>query len=235
MEQRFHKDILPDQSQRAQTAAILATKSLDCRELVSQSMSRLGMTVRQVGSCDELREAATIHHPLLLIIDIHFAGRDCRELLRLVQPSVSVVFLTRIPMSEEIVDAIRAGATDVLSTPPDVRRLEGLIREILDRSIESAGRTDADRTSASRPTAESISFDVPTGVPPPLGLSSRSDLTPMQRSEYAAIVGALRETDGHVVQAAELLGVGHATVYRKIKKYGIDRHEVSGFEKSNGS
>jgi DNA-binding NtrC family response regulator len=45
--------------------------------------------------------------------------------------------------------------------------------------------------------------------------------TPMERHERAAIVDALRRVDGHVVGAARLLGLGQATVYRKIKLYGI--------------
>jgi DNA-binding NtrC family response regulator len=46
-------------------------------------------------------------------------------------------------------------------------------------------------------------------------------LTPIERHERAAIVDALRRVNGHVVDAARLLGLGQATVYRKIKQYGI--------------
>jgi len=46
-------------------------------------------------------------------------------------------------------------------------------------------------------------------------------LTPIERHERAAIVDALRRVDGHVIDAARLLGLGQATVYRKIKQYSI--------------
>jgi DNA-binding NtrC family response regulator len=46
-------------------------------------------------------------------------------------------------------------------------------------------------------------------------------LTPIERHERGAIVDALRHVDGHVVDAARLLGLGQATVYRKIKEYAI--------------
>ena len=46
-------------------------------------------------------------------------------------------------------------------------------------------------------------------------------LTPIERHERGAIVEALRRVDGHVVDAARLLGLGQATVYRKIKEYAI--------------
>jgi DNA-binding NtrC family response regulator len=48
-----------------------------------------------------------------------------------------------------------------------------------------------------------------------------SSLTPIERHERAAIVDALRRVDGHVIDAARLLGLGQATVYRKIKQYVI--------------
>ena len=46
-------------------------------------------------------------------------------------------------------------------------------------------------------------------------------LTPIERHERGAIVDALHRVDGHVVDAARLLGLGQATVYRKIKEYAI--------------
>ena len=48
-------------------------------------------------------------------------------------------------------------------------------------------------------------------------------LTLIQRHERAAIVDALRRVDGNVVDAAKQLGLGQATVYRKIKLYDIRR------------
>jgi DNA-binding NtrC family response regulator len=48
-----------------------------------------------------------------------------------------------------------------------------------------------------------------------------TSLTPIERHERAAIVDALRRVDGHAVDAARLLGLGQATIYRKIKQYAI--------------
>jgi DNA-binding NtrC family response regulator len=53
------------------------------------------------------------------------------------------------------------------------------------------------------------------------GFDPIASLTPIERHERAAIVDALRRTDGHVIDAASLLGLGQATVYRKIKQYSI--------------
>ncbi|MCO6045371.1 sigma-54 dependent transcriptional regulator [Aeoliella sp. ICT_H6.2] len=48
-------------------------------------------------------------------------------------------------------------------------------------------------------------------------------LKPIQRKERAAIIESLEQTDGHVVDAATLLGLSQATMYRKIKEYQIVR------------
>lgn len=47
------------------------------------------------------------------------------------------------------------------------------------------------------------------------------ELRTMDRVEKQVIIEALSKSDGHVVTAAQLLGVGQATLYRKIKRYDI--------------
>jgi len=49
----------------------------------------------------------------------------------------------------------------------------------------------------------------------------RTQLSEVQRFERAAIIDALQRADGHVVDAANLVGLGQATLYRKIKRYDI--------------
>jgi transcriptional regulator of acetoin/glycerol metabolism len=53
------------------------------------------------------------------------------------------------------------------------------------------------------------------------GANSVALLTPLQRQERDLIIDALRRTDDNVVQAAALLHMGQATVYRKIRLYQI--------------
>ena len=47
------------------------------------------------------------------------------------------------------------------------------------------------------------------------------ELRPIDQVEYQAIAEALASAGGNVKEAAQRLGLGQATVYRKIKKYGI--------------
>lgn len=49
-----------------------------------------------------------------------------------------------------------------------------------------------------------------------------ADMTrPIDQVEKKTILDALARTDGNAVSAANLLGIGQATMYRKIKRYGI--------------
>ncbi|MGB8991176.1 MAG: helix-turn-helix domain-containing protein [Desulfobaccales bacterium] len=43
----------------------------------------------------------------------------------------------------------------------------------------------------------------------------------------AALLHALRQVGGNQSQAAALLGVSRVTVWRRMKKYGIDVHKPS--------
>jgi transcriptional regulator of acetoin/glycerol metabolism len=46
-------------------------------------------------------------------------------------------------------------------------------------------------------------------------------LTRMERAERQAILQVLAQTGGNKARAAELLGVGRATLYRKLKQLGV--------------
>ncbi len=43
-----------------------------------------------------------------------------------------------------------------------------------------------------------------------------------EKAEKEAINKALLETDGNREKAAELLGIGRKTLYRKLRQYGIE-------------
>jgi DNA-binding NtrC family response regulator len=74
--------------------------------------------------------------------------------------------------------------------------------------------------------ATDIAFECAQAPPSPTKLPPAETpedlaLTEMERIEKAAITRSLSEAGGHVRKASEILGLGQATVYRKIKKYGL--------------
>ena len=73
------------------------------------------------------------------------------------------------------------------------------------RSIFGLQRTG---TISARPAADILGReDGPTGF---------------QKAERAAVVRALARADGNVSQAARQLGVGRATLYRRMKRLGLN-------------
>ncbi len=102
--------------------------------------------------------------------------------------------------------------------PGNVRQLENLVQRLV---ILSRG---------SEITAESLprEFQADGREPPAMEHEwtrvedAHQDLRAIDRIEKQAILEALENAQGNVVAAARLLGVGQATVYRKIKRYGIE-------------
>jgi sigma-54 dependent transcriptional regulator, acetoin dehydrogenase operon transcriptional activator AcoR len=85
--------------------------------------------------------------------------------------------------------------------PGNVRELDGLIRALLTR----------------KRTTDIVLAD----LPPAYQRGSRR-LRRIEHVERAAIVQALLEVGGNKTRAAELLEIGRATLYRKIRAYGLD-------------
>ena len=56
----------------------------------------------------------------------------------------------------------------------------------------------------------------------PTVLGDQGDHRQMEQVEKRAILSALTETSGNAVEAAKILGLGQATIYRKIKRFDIE-------------
>jgi transcriptional regulator of acetoin/glycerol metabolism len=61
----------------------------------------------------------------------------------------------------------------------------------------------------------------PDDLPPECRTVSRRLLRPLEAMERDAIVQSLLDADGNKVKAADSLGMSRATIYRKIREYGI--------------
>ncbi|MBN2808592.1 MAG: sigma-54-dependent Fis family transcriptional regulator [Deltaproteobacteria bacterium] len=92
------------------------------------------------------------------------------------------------------------------SWPGNIRELENVVRRALALS----------RNSELEPV------DLPEHIncaSPPAPVRSLTAVDSLAAHEHRAIVGALEKTGGNRRQAARLLGIGEATLYRKLRKY----------------
>ncbi|MEQ9407008.1 MAG: sigma-54 dependent transcriptional regulator [Fuerstiella sp.] len=123
------------------------------------------------------------------------------------------------------------------SWPGNIRQLENLIERMV---IMAKG--DVIDAGAFRHECDSLAFSPQNGhqtnghynnghsgsrIPEPKILGDRT-LTRMESAERQLIIDALRQHDGNVTAAAEYLGLGQATVYRKIRTLEIPKSRVSG-------
>ena len=124
-----------------------------------------------------------------------------------------------------------ADAIDVLcrySWPGNVRELENVIVRTL---VTSGGGTIGVEALPPALVLKSMKLDVVPDAPVPSGNAdttpSIEDVQPLDVVEKQAIVRAIRVLDGNLSLVARRLGVGRATLYRKLAQYGIAGGEKS--------
>ncbi|MFO0875783.1 MAG: sigma-54 dependent transcriptional regulator [Gemmataceae bacterium] len=122
--------------------------------------------------------------------------------------------------------------------PGNVRQLENLIERLVILCQETQIPVTLLPAEIRKPTpARPEGADtVPVIELPPLAAGSRSEeapLRPIDEMEKNAIREALKQSGGNVREAARLLGLGQATVYRKIKRYDLSP-ELIAREAKNG-
>jgi DNA-binding NtrC family response regulator len=99
----------------------------------------------------------------------------------------------------------------------DPRRRDGWIGDVEPAALSSAGAIAGVRAPAIEPRDQ----------PPPPNVVTVMPGTKMSDIERAVIEAALKETRGNRRRAAEMLGIGERTLYRKIKEYRVPEHEYA--------
>ena len=122
------------------------------------------------------------------------------------------------------------------------RELEFILRSLLELKLQVEElRRQVDDTRAEVPRAgfigevpapapfagasSAIAAIRPRDEPPPPNVVTVMPGTTMAEVERAVIEAALKETRGNRRRAADLLGIGERTLYRKIKEYRLPEHE----------
>ncbi len=123
-----------------------------------------------------------------------------------------------ITLSRSLLDAMCA-----YDWPGNVRELENCIRRMC--ALNSGPVLDVpDLPSALM--GWMAASQPPPGPPapaaPPPAPPRAARVIPLEQMERQAIVGALEFTRGDRARAAQLLGIGRTTLYRKLKRYGIE-------------
>jgi len=142
------------------------------------------------------------------------AGAEGRELEFIVRSLVELklqVEELRRRLDEErgVREELARGAVGALGTPTNV--IGGTV---------PAGALGSGAPWGTEGQGAGMGIEPRDQAPPPVTVTIRPGMT-MAAIERAAIEGALRETRGNRRKAAELLGIGERTLYRKLREYQL--------------
>jgi two-component system NtrC family response regulator len=157
--------------------------------------------VASAGDAGQLAAALSAERPALLLLDPAVEA-DGGERLFAEHSGLPFALLARRDTERAGETAVHRGAFDYLTWPIDPNRL----RVILAHAVERFRLLELIR----RLEGQTPAVDGADG-----------ELRAIDRMEKRAIVDALYRAEGNVRAAARSLGLGQATVYRKIKRYKI--------------
>jgi DNA-binding NtrC family response regulator len=157
------------------------------RRLIGRVFESKGHKVVELGRArDVISKLRTLDALCLDIATSDANGLDLVEQVHKARPELPILVVTADARVDSAVRAMRLGVVDYVTKPAEQKRLS----EAADRVLEAH-----------------------TCLPALLGLKTLPTLDELERR---AIECALALTNGQVSQAAAMLGIGRATLYRKI-------------------
>ena len=114
--------------------ALILDDEADIRELLTLTLTRLGLQVHQAASLSEARALLGKHNYDLCFTDMRLPdgnGHDFIEQMTRQHPDTPVAMITAYGNAEAAVQALRAGAFDCVSKPVDLNVLRNLVKTAL--------------------------------------------------------------------------------------------------------
>jgi DNA-binding NtrC family response regulator len=179
----------------------------------------MGLVCFQAHSAEEALERLDNVAPDLMLADLVLRNRSGMELLAEVKkrsPLTEVALMSAHGTIASAVQAMRLGACDFVVKPFEV----GELKLVLERMAEKV-----------RFAHEQQSRGEPLSAIPAAAFAC----TDLQEVERLTMQRVFEQVDGDKEQAQRLLGISRATLYRKIKRYGIQTQQVRPEEVTRGT
>src|SRR5690606_33207680 len=114
------------------------------REMIAEIAGGEGYTVAQAGDIKQARIQIERHKPDVMLLDMQLPDGDGMELWKRVGLSdCQVVFMTGHSTVESAIEALRCGAVDYLLKPVPLRRLRGILAELMNAAPGGADKPAA--------------------------------------------------------------------------------------------
>jgi DNA-binding NtrC family response regulator len=182
----------------------------------------MGFVCYQAESAEAALERVKNDTPELMLVDLSIGKMAGLKLLAEVKkrsPRTEVALVSDYGNPESAVEAMRQGAYDFIVKPLG----EEKVRLILERMVEKVRLVRENEYLRNRLQSKTH----PAPAPPQL-------CTDLEELERLTVQRVYEQVDGDKEQAQKLLGISRATLYRKIKRYGIQtrqaRQRASGQE-----
>lgn len=147
-----------------------------------------------------------------------------------VQPIAEAILALGAAQSGRAVSVFTPAAVMLLESMPWPGNAAQLASVVRQAQIQAGGQAiDRDHLVPPPMMPGSGTHSAPSGAGRPVGAAEHVEPTedsirPFEQEEQILLTRALRATKGNVRRAAQLLGIGRATLYRKIQQYRLRLH-----------
>jgi DNA-binding NtrC family response regulator len=201
------------------------------RQLCAAIGDRMGLSCAQAESALAALERMESESTELMLADMEMNGRSGLDLLAEVKrrwPLTEVALMGSYGTTESALQARRLGAYDFVVKPFRVEEFQ----RVLERMAEKARlvrenellRTRVERLGGYEPVDSTPNARFQAGTTQEglkLGPASAA-CTDLEELERITVQRVFEQVGGDKEQAQKLLGISRATMYRKIKRYGIE-------------
>jgi len=181
------------------------------RKLCSTTGASLGFSCTEAESAEAALACLQTGSPHLVLADLkmeNLTGLEFLEQVKKLLPGTEIAIMTGDGTIEGALQAMKLGAYDCIAKPFPAEELKLLLQRMAEKvRLVEENRSLRERLDASAVARPEARMDLQS-----------SDLEEMER---ATIQRVFAEVRGDKALAGRKLGISRATLYRKLKRYGI--------------
>jgi DNA-binding NtrC family response regulator len=206
---------------------LIVDEQQSIRQLCAAIGERLGLGCVQAESALAALQRMEAEPAELILADLEMGGRSGLDLLAEVKrrwPLTEVALMGSYGSPENAVQARRLGAYDFVVKPFRVEEFQ----RVLERMAEKARLVQENESLRTR--VEKLGGYGPADTASNAGMQGVGKMAPasvalctdLEELERLTVQRVFEQVGGDKEQAQKLLGISRATLYRKIKRYGIE-------------